>query len=244
MKKAIIPMAIALTLACSAFAQTTEEKPKVITETMYLLPKRGMEDKFEAAVKAHNAKFHQDGPNKAGLRKVEYGEKANWYVWVHGPTGYASLDTPPTKESGHAADWTATVEPLVETYGETQLWELNQDLTFGYDLLQKAKYYELWTVKLKSGEYKRFKALCEKLKKTYESLGNQAFVIFDNPLHESKGADVGIIWSFNTFAQWGNDPGPKAAYEKLYGAGSWQAMVDEWNAVKVDYNSEIRSFVR
>ena len=228
----------------SLIAQTTEDKPKVIIQTMYVLPKRGMEDKFEAAVKAHNTKFHPDGPNKAGLRKVEFGEKANWYVWVLGPTSYSALDAPPTKESGHDADWTANVEPLVDTYGETQIWEINQDLTYGFDLLKKAKYYEVWSVKLKPGEYSRFKSLCEKLKKTYEAMGTTAFVIFDNPLHQAKGGDVGILWSFNSYAEWGKDSGVMQAYEKLYGAGSWKKMIDDWDAAKIDYNSEIRSFKR
>jgi hypothetical protein len=244
MKKTLITAVLALAIAGGAICQTMAPKPKVITETMLILPKRGMEDKFEAAVKAHNSKFHGDGPNVAGLRKIEYGEKSNWYVWVHGPTSYASLDTPPTRESGHQADWDTNVEPLVDAYGESMIWERNDELSFGADILQKSKYYEVWSVKLKAGEYKRFKAICEKLKKTYESMGTQAFVILDNALHQAKGADVAMIWSFNSFDKWGNDTGTMGAYEKLYGAGSWQAMVDEWNAVKVDYSSEIRSFVR
>ena len=244
MRKILVATAFMLALVCSSFAQSAEEKPKVITETMLILPKRGMEDKFEIAVKAHNAKFHGAGPNVAGLRKIEYGEKSSWYVWVHGPTGYASLDNPFTKESGHAADWAANVDPLIESYGSSMIWERNEKLSYGIDILQKAKYYEIWSVKLKPGEYKRFAALCEKLRKTYESMGTQAFVILDNALHQANGADLAIIWSINSFDKWGNDPAPIVAYEKLFGTGSWQAMMDEWNAVKIDYSAEIRSFVR
>jgi hypothetical protein len=244
MKRTLILSFLAFTLVCSVISQTTGEKPKVVTETMYILPKRGMEDKFEAAVKAHDIKFHPDGPNKAGLRKVEYGEKANWYVWVHGPTSYAALDSPPAKESGHDADWDATVEPLVESYGETQLWQLNQDLTFGFDLLQKAKYYEVWSVKLKPGVYDRFKAICDKVKKASAALGKTSFVVFENPLHQSKGGDIGLIFSFNSYAEWGNDSGLVPEFEKQNGAGSWKKMTDEWDSIIVDYNAELRSFIR
>src|SRR5664279_2968785 len=148
MKKTLFTAVLVLAITGTVISQTTTPKPKVITETMLILPKRGIEDKFEAAVKAHNSKFHGDGPNVAGLRKIEYGEKANWYVWVHGPTSYASLDTPPTKESGHNADWDANVEPLVDIYGESMIWERNDELSFGADILQKSKYYEVWSVKL------------------------------------------------------------------------------------------------
>ena len=228
----------------SAYAQTNNDKPTTVVETMYILPKRGMEDKFESAVKAHDLKYHPEGPYKAGLRKVEYGDKAGWYLWVFGPTTYSSIDSRPAKEAGHDVDWSKTIDPLIETYGETTLWDLNSDLSYGFDILQKSKYYEVWNVQLKRGQYYRFKAIAEKLKKTYESMGNSAFIVFNNPLHTSKNGDVGIVWSFNSYDEWSKDSGTKKAYEKLYGDGSWQNMLDEWLDVTVDYNAEIRSFVK
>ena len=99
-------------------------------------------------------------------------------------------------------------------------------------------------MELKRGQYYRFKAIAEKLKKTYESMGTGAFIIFNNPLHSSKSGDVGIVWSFNSYDEWSKDSGTKKAFEKLYGDGSWQHMLDEWLDVTVDYNAEIRSFVK
>jgi len=244
MKKRSVLAIVVILIAFGAFAQTAEEKPAIVSETMYILPKRGMEDKFEAAVKAHDLKFHPEGPYQAGLRKVEYGEKSGWYVWVFGPTSYSSIDTRPTKEGGHADDWSKTVEPFVESYGETQLWNLDSDLSFGRDILKKSNYYEVWQVDLKRGEYYRFKAMAEKLKKVYESVGKTAFLIFNNQIHTKNGADVSIIWSFNTFAEWSKDEGIKAEYEKANGPGSWQQMLDEWRDITVDYNSEIRSIIK
>ena len=99
-------------------------------------------------------------------------------------------------------------------------------------------------MQLKPGQYYRFKAIAEKLKKTYESMANTAFIIHDNPLHTSKSGDVGILWSFNTYAEWSNDSGTKKAYEKLFGGGSWQQILNEWLDIVVDYNAEIRSLVK
>ena len=244
MKKQIGLVLVGLCIVAGTMAQTASDAPLTVVETMYLLPKRGMEDKFEAAVKAHNEKYHPDGPFVAGLRKVEYGDKAGWYVFVYGPTTYENLDNRPEKANGHSDDWKNNVDPLVETYGATALWNLNKDLSYGMDILKKSKYYEVWAVDLKRGEYYRFKALAEKLKKAYESLGTGSFVVYENPLHTPNGPDVGLIWSFNTYKEWSDDPGPKAAYEKLYGAGSWQQILDEWKDIYVDYSAEIRSFVR
>ncbi len=244
MKRSLILLSIALTLAGSAFAQSTDEKPAVVFENMYILPKRGMDDKLEAAIKAHDLKFHPDGPYIAGLRKVEYGEKAGWYVWVFGPASYSAIDTRPAKEGGHDEDWSKTVDPLVESYGDTKLWEFNSDLSYGMDILKNSNYYEAWTVQLKRGQYYRFKAMAEKLKKAYESMGKVAFLVYNNTLHTSKGGDVAMLWSFDTYAEWSKDPGAKEAYEKIYGAGTWQQLLDEWLDITVDYSAEIRSIVK
>jgi hypothetical protein len=110
--------------------------------------------------------------------------------------------------------------------------------------MKTAKYYEVWSVKLKRGEYYRFKAISEKLKSAYTALGKGSFLIYNNAIHTANGYDVVMIWSFNSYAEWSKNPGIKAAYEKLYGTGSWQNMVDEWMAVSEKYDTEIRSFLK
>lgn len=244
MKKTLTLIMMALFLTGIAFAQTTTEKPKKVAETQYMMPKRGMEAKFEAAVKAHNSKFHPDGPFVAGLRKVDYGDKAGWYIFVYGPTNYASIDSRPAKENGHDADWTATIDPLVETYGESSLWNYNEDLSYGIEKLKTAKYYEARSLKLKPGEYYRFKALAEKLKKAYETDGKYCFVVYNNPLHTANSADVAILYNFDSYEEWSNGRGIKAAYDKLYGENSYENMRDEWRAVVTEYDTELRSFIR
>lgn len=241
MKKLISMAFIALCYFSSAFTQASDEKPTMVVEVQYILPKHGMEDKFEAAIKAHNLKFHPAGPYVAGMDKIEYGDKAGWYVWIFGLTTYDAIDTRPAKENGHDEDWAKTIDPMVEQYGETSLWDYNPDLSYGLDILRKSKYYEAWSIKLKPGQYYRFKAVAEKLKKTYESLSNSAFIIMDNPLHTSGTGDVGMLRSFNTFSEWSKDSGIIKAYEKLYGAGNWQQLLSEWRDVVADYNSELRS---
>jgi len=243
MKKYMIMVLMALCFAVNANAQSGPGSTPMVIESQMILPKRGMEDKFEAAILAHNKKFHPEGPYVAGLRRIEYGPKTGWYVWVMGPTAYGSLDTRPTKENGHQADWDATIDPLVQEYGPTGIYDFNSELSFGWDIFKKSKHYEIWSVDLKPKQYYRFKALCEKLKKVYETLGTTAFIVLDNDLHFKDGPDVALLWSFDTYDGWQKDPGPKATYEKLYGAGSWQTAMDEWMDVINSYDSEIRSII-
>jgi hypothetical protein len=230
---------IALFFCFSVWAQT-EKKPSQLSESLYILPKAGMNVAFEAAIAAHNKKFHPVGPHNAVLRRVEYGDMSGWYVWIMKGT-YASLDTRPNLEGGHQADWDKTVGPTVEKYGDVSLYAFNEDLSFGSDIMEKTKMYNLWAVDIKSGQYNRFKALTEKIKKAYESMGNRAFLVFNNQIHTTGGADVSLIWSINNYADLDTDWGTKAAYEKLYGADSWNKMREEWNDIVVDYTQEIRT---
>jgi hypothetical protein len=244
MRKYMTMVLIALCFTMNSRAQSGPGSTAMVFESQMMLPKRGMEDKFEAAILAHDKKFHPEGPYTAGLRKIEYGPRAGWYVWVMGPVAYSSLDNRPSKENGHDADWSGTIDPLVQEYGGTGLWSYDAALSYGLDIFKKSKHYEVWSVDLKPKQYYRFKALCEKLKKVYESLGTTAFLVLENNLHSRDGADVGLIWSFNTYDEWQKDPGPKDAYEKLYGAGSWEMALDEWMDMIKSYDSEIRTNIQ
>ncbi len=232
---------IALLFCFSAWAQT-EKQPTQISETIYILPKAGMNVQFEAAIAAHNKKFHPVGPHHAVLRKVEYGEKAGWYVWVMKGT-YASLDTRPDEEGGHSADWTKTVEPTVEKYGETGLWGFAEELSYGMEIFAKSKKYNVWAVDLKRGEEVRFKELMGKIRDAYESMGTRAFLVYYNQIHTAGGSDVALIWSFNNYADLDKDWGTKEAYEKINGEGSWKKMIEEWRDITVDHSEEIRTML-
>jgi hypothetical protein len=241
MKKITLMVLIATFIAINTYSQSNNESTPMAVENMYFIPKRGMEDKFEAAVLAHIKKFHAEGKYISGLRKIEYGTKAGWYIWVMGPTNYETLDNPLGKTNGHEQDWNTTVDPLVEEYGATLLWDYNTKLSYGLDIARKSKHFEVWSIDLKPNQYYRFKAIMEKLKKVYETLGTTAFLLLDNDLHMTGGPDVMLVWSFNTYNDWMKDPGPKAEYEKQNGEGSWQRLMDEWMDIIVDYNSEIRT---
>jgi hypothetical protein len=78
MKKFTIVAIVVLMFSAGAIAQTKNDKPTIVVETMYILPKRGMDNKLEAAIKAHDMKFHPEGQYQAGLRKVEYGDRSVW----------------------------------------------------------------------------------------------------------------------------------------------------------------------
>ncbi|MBP9883359.1 MAG: hypothetical protein KBF32_08150 [Chitinophagales bacterium] len=236
----VVVTALILAAAASpASAQATNP----VTETMYILPKRGMNEQLENAIKAHNAKYHPEGPYVAGLRSVDYGAKSGWYVWLMGPTTYASIDSRPDK-GAHDEDWNKTVDPLIEEYGEPKLWELDPNLSFGREILTKSGHYDVWAIDVKRGEMERFNELTGKVKKAYESIGDRAFMVYRSMVHTPGDADVAYLTSYTSLADWAADWKVKEAYEKLNGAGSWAKMMTTWNEVVVDFNEELRSYVK
>ena len=240
MNRLMLLAMVATMFTMTGYTQADSDSEQLVFEVLYILPEKGMEDKFEAGISAHDLKYHPEGPYGVGMHKIMYGEKAGWYVWVMGPTTYGSLDTRPDKENGHMEDWKKNVDPYVAQYGYSGLWNFNSKLSYGMDILMKNKYFEHWGVDLKPNQYYRFKGIIGKLQKVYESLGTTAFIVVENTLHQADGPDVALMWSFNSFGDWQKDPGPKAEYEKLYGANSWQNMIDEWMDIIVDFDADIR----
>jgi len=231
-----------LLLFCFAAIAQGDKKPTQISETIYILPKAGMNVQFEEAIAMHNKKYHPVGPHHALLRRVEYGAKAGWYVWVMRGT-YASLDSRPVLENGHQDHWNTTVEPTVEKYGNVGLWGYDEKLSYGMDIFQKSKKYVVWAVDVKRGKVDKFKAIVEKLRDTYKTMNNRAFLVFTNQVHSTGDADVALIWNLENYAALDEDLGTKETYEKINGDGTWKKMVDEWMEITVDHNEEIRTML-
>jgi len=243
MKKLIFLIFLAGCLDSGTMAQSGNSNNQLALKNVQILPKMGMEQKFEAAVLSFNRKFSEDGQCIAKLRRMEFGRNAGWYTWVLGPVAYSSLNICLAKEGSYKQEWNATIDPLIEEYGETNFYNLDLDLSFGLELLKKSKYYEVWSVDLKPGQENPFRELAGKLKKVYESENRIAFLVFENNIHRKDGPDVLMLWTFNNYDEWRKDPGPRATYEKLFGAGTWKSALEEWNNMIVDYETDIRLMI-
>lgn len=243
MKRTLLFVLALLVAASGGLLAQSSNQARPVTETMYIKPKRNMDDKLEAGLKAHNEKFHPDGPYRAAIRKVNYGAKEGWYVWLMGPTDYASLDSRPDK-GAHDEDWNKNVDPYIEEYGSTSLFEFDDKYSFGREIMIQSGHYDAWSVTVKPGQMDQFNQLIMSMKKTFESMGNRSFLTYRNMVHTRGGADVALLFSYTNMADWGSDWKLKDAYEKLYGPGSWQLMFKTWDTCVEDYDEELRSFVK
>ncbi|QCK15694.1 hypothetical protein [Mangrovivirga cuniculi] len=236
MKRIIMIAAVCILFHTEALPQ---ESPAALTETIYLQPKPGMAKQMEEGVAKHNQKYHARGQdNEAVLRRVEYGNKAGWYVWVMNGT-YASLDNRPDDDD-HSEDWEDNVGKYVEKYGETDLWSFNKNLSFGMDKFQTQKRYEAWAIELKPWQGYRFNAILEKLHAAFEKMGNRTMLVFNSEVNRKGGPDRGIVWGYNNYADLESDSKLVETYNSIHGENSWQNFLEEWKDVVVEVDQEHR----
>jgi len=229
-------------LLCIVMLTTSEVKAQEETygmaEITYMLPKIGMEKSFEDAVKMHNEKFHNQDPFKGSLDYILTGKEAGWYVWIMGPCTFSDLDNRPENEA-HTNDWTKNVSPKVQKYGRTEYWRYNKKLSYS-SKGSTPKYENIWFVDIKRGQYYKFKEFITKIQKSYEKKETENFSIYENQFNEGDGRDVAIVWEFNNWAEFDKDDGGiKKSYEELYGEGSWENALKDWQEFTESIKSQL-----
>src|SRR5262245_3596560 len=128
MRKFLLSAVALLCTATVLFAQNMV-KPYTMYQNEMIKPKIGQEAAFEKAVMAHIAKFHANDPYKARLSRIDAGIGSDgWYIFSMGPTNYTAMDGQPNgNNAAHDDDWNKNIAPLVQEYGETTMWKLNDD---------------------------------------------------------------------------------------------------------------------
>lgn len=238
-KKFIAIFMFAIMLTTSVVTAQEEKESYGMAEITYMLPKVGMEKAFENAVKAHNAKFHKDGPFKASLDYILTGSESGWYVWIMGPCTFSDLDNRPVSEA-HDNDWDKTVSPTIAKYGRNEFWRYNEKLSYRGDASESPKFENIWFVDVKRGEYYKFKEFIEKVQKAQEKKGSGNFSIYNNQFTEGNGRDVAIVWAFDKWSELDEDDGGiKSSFEEIYGEGSWDNALKDWENSTVTINSQV-----
>ena len=223
----------------TAIAQEEEKESYGMAEVIYIMPKIGMEKAFENAVKEHNAKYHKEGVYKASLDNIITGKETGWYAWVMGPCTFSDLDNRPDDEA-HRMHWDKNVSPTVAKYGQTEYWKYNNKLSYSSDDSAAPKYQNLWFIGLERGQYYKFKEFMEKVRKSYEKKGEGNISIYDNEFREGDGRDVAIVWDLKNWAEMDDDDGGiKKQFEEIYGEGSWNNALKDWEASTKTIKSQV-----
>lgn len=228
MKNRIKILVLLFCLPLFTFAQEEEgDAPDYfMVELNYMKAKPGMESKFVAAVKKHNAKYHPDGPYNSNLDYIRTGQDAGWYVWSMGTLTYSDLDGAPGSGE-HQDDWAKSVAPYVLEYGPIEMWKLNTDLSVSDGDSEPLE--SVWILEIEDGEYYRFKAFMEKIHKIFEAKEDEMHV-WTRQHNQDNGRDVAIVWPFDKWSDLDKEEEwtMKEAYDEEYGSGSWENALEEW----------------
>ncbi len=118
-----------LLITCLSSASVMSQSVLYMNQILDPIPGKLVE--FENGVKAHNAKYHASGENKANLFSIMTGPRSGQYAWVQGPMTYATLDKVLTKE--HTADWEKNVATFCKNGGQMRIVKLDAGLTYNPD---------------------------------------------------------------------------------------------------------------
>ena len=213
------------------FLLAQEDNPPTLFEVVRFKVKQGQEKQFEAAVKAHNAKYHGEGMHRARLTFNVNGPYGGMYNWVMGPTNFTALDSRPA-EGAHDEDWAKTVTPHVESAMPPTYWSSDASISntvFNPDN-DKAL---VWVYDLKTGQGARFAELMKKIKKVYEEKRptESYSVVWNQFAHTKAGMDAAIIWSFDKWAWMDDQRRFSEDYEAVHGKGTWHNFLNEFQDV-------------
>lgn len=220
------------------FLMSQEDAPQKsrLVELDYIKPKIGMEQKLEDAIKAHNSKYHPDGPYSADLDYIGTGNEAGWYVWSMGLFSYTEYDNAPGKGE-HSADWAKRVAPYVEEYGRTELWKHSSKLSNPKEGTNPM--LSLWILDIERGEWYRFKAFMEKVVAVHKKM-DEEINVWTNEYSQNDGRDVAITWPMDSWGMIDQDDWKmKEEFDKEYGEGAWDNALEEWKDVVVGMKSEV-----
>ena len=211
-------------------------------ENFYFTPKNGHAAELEQALGDHNRKWHGQGDYAAQVYYVMNGPRAGQYIWSMGPTTWTKIDSRPA-DDGHDGDWDKNVSVHIESYGATDFYRMDQELSrftgpFDLGLL------ELWHVELEDGQGYRFRALLERVKDVNEQTDAKLpFGVYWRQLSGSQGTDVVLVWFHESLTEF-DQPGTfRERYEGIHGEGSMDNLIDEWDDFTKSMEIELWQFV-
>jgi hypothetical protein len=221
---------------CLPMFLSAQESKYTMVELSYMKPKMGMEAKFEAAVKAHNEKYHKEGAYQSELFLISTGNATGWYVWVMGPVTYTQLDGRPA-DKAHGDDWDKTISPFLEKSGRVEYWRWDEKMSNRKD--NNESMIHLWFIDVQRGEWYRYQAIMEKVAAMHKQK-DEEINVYTNELSQNDGRDVAMVFPMNGWAEFDKEDWKlKEAFDATYGEGAWDDAMKEWENVVVANVQEV-----
>jgi len=223
-----------------SFALFAQDDANTMFQAITLAPKDGQGAQLRAGIKAHNAKFHQEGNEAVNVWMINSGPRFGTLIWVKGPLTYTDMDSPLQAE-GHMDDWQANVTPHA-TMESMDFWGLVDNLAYmpeGHT--PKVIYVRYFDIKRQKGNNSRhiWKSIVDMYKENTWDMGLQ---VYSNWAPSGDHRDWAIMWSHDNWASMDKNRKFFSQYEEKYGIDRAE-FFEGWNEASKFMNAEIWTLV-
>ena len=235
-------LSVLLCLPASHMAQDadnsfTDDKYTMFT-TIYLKPDQAKISALRSGLKAHNEKYHTEGSQTAVVWSVANGPRSGSYVWLRGPHTFTDMDTKLGED--HGPHWGENISKNLNDFGPREFWRRNDKHSVVLHEeprpIIRVRFYE---VNIPEQQGFRMGRLWEQMSETVKSIEGRDFELYNNLFQQGAiGRHFAVVTSYPNWAAIDKDDGFRAAFEKIYGEGSYQTWTREMNDVFRDSYDE------
>ena len=225
-----------MTLVCMVFGtvftmSAQEDKSYMMWESIMLTPDYTNLKVLGDNMRAHNAKYHAEGPYDATVYNINTGPNSGKIIWMMGPMMFKHNDSRPS-DDGHDEDWAGNVMPYIKKMHTVEYWKQDDDLSNtsmlagsdGSDYpLQFVRYHEI-----EKGQGASVGVFLEMISSTIKAMeGENPWGVYWNEFRQGDlGRHVATVGFLKNWAEMDDDNNFKATFEKVHGKNKWQAFLE------------------
>ncbi|WP_242132782.1 hypothetical protein [Aestuariivivens marinum] len=224
-----------------------DSKDYVMFESMMMTPDYTKLKILGDNMRAHNAKYHKDGPYKAAVYTISTGPNSGRMVWMMGPTTYTHLDSRPSN-NGHDEDWRDNVMPYIKKIHTSEYWKMNGELSNTSMLDGDNSKYPLILVRygeIDEDHAYSLNSFFEMVSKTVKAMeGENPWGLYYNEFRQGNlGRHVASVSFFKNWAELDDDSVSfKDTFETTIGKNKWRSFIEMGDGVFSNSWDEIWSY--
>ena len=217
--------ALVLLLTGSIVAQDNDY---TMFQVIELKAKDGKNRDLNAALKAHNEKFHQEGNETVNVWGVRSGPRSGSLLWVKGPRTWSDMDSP-LEADGHMDDWFDNVGPNAHMQ-QWEWWRMVNGMNYAPEgFVPKVAVIRYFEIHQGKGDDAR--ELWRNAFKLYsDNNWDMGLQIYWNASNDGSGKDWAIMWFHDSWTSMDKARGFWDQYEEMFGIDRAEYF-DRWNGM-------------
>ena len=229
--------------------QAQDDTPDPMWRTILLTPDNKNRKTLGENMRAHNQKYHGDGPYKSTVYNITTGPNFGKMVWMMGPLTFTDLDSQP--RDGYTENVQANILPYIEDMTHGEFWEGDMKLSNTAMMDGDASKYPIVFVRYWKVNIDHMHNAEHMLKMISEAVkameGENPWGVYYNLFRQGDmGRHIATVGFSKNWAEYDDDPTFKAAFDKVHGKDAWEPWIrnmqltfdDSWDEIWI-YNKSL-----